>query len=134
MEMPYQCPSGSRYWGATILSSTSDLIGCVMPARTASSMRPISTVSSTSAGLLALGLDALFEARACGDDVDLDAGVPGEGVEQRLDELALAISVDIDIAGLGERGASSSDCTHDHRTTRERANGLHGQSSVATFA
>jgi hypothetical protein len=82
----------------------------------------------------ALGLDALFEARACGDDVDLDAGVPGEGVEQRLDELALAISVDIDIAGLGERGASSSDCTHDHRTTRERANGLHGQSSVATFA
>src|SRR5215813_14092251 len=46
-------PSGSRYWGATILSSTSDLIGCVMPARTASSMRPISTVSSTSAGLLA---------------------------------------------------------------------------------
>src|SRR5262249_5883675 len=53
LEIPYQCPSGSRYWGATILSSTSDLMGWVMPARTASSIRLISTVSSTSAGLLA---------------------------------------------------------------------------------
>ena len=49
----YQCPSGSRYCGATTLSSSSDLIGWVMPARTASSSRLMSTVSSTSAGLLA---------------------------------------------------------------------------------
>src|SRR5262249_3187344 len=82
----------------------------------------------------ALGLDALFEARAGRDDVDLDAGVPAEGVEQRLDELALAVSVDIDVARLGERGARSNDCIHEHSTTRERANGLHGQSSVTTVS
>ena len=51
----------------------------------------------------ALGLDALFEARACRDDIDLDAGIPAEGIEQRLNELALAVSVDIDVARLGER-------------------------------
>ena len=49
-----------------------------------------------------LGLDALFEARACRDDIDLDAGVPAKGVEQRLNELALAVSVNIDVARLGE--------------------------------
>src|SRR6516164_10199160 len=105
MEIPYQCPSGSRYWGATILSSTSDLIGWVMPARTASSIRPISTVSEQHirGAVGALGLDALFETRACGDDIDFDAGVPAEGVEQGLDELALAVSVDINVARLGGR-------------------------------
>ena len=76
----------------------------------------------------ALGLDALLKARACGDDVDLDAGILGEGVEQRLDELALAVGVDIDLARLGERGAGSSDCAGSHRGTRERAHAsrVHG--------
>src|SRR5262245_3230633 len=53
IEMPYQWPSGSRYCRATALSSTSDLIGWVTPERTASSMRPMSTVSRRSAGLFA---------------------------------------------------------------------------------
>ena len=82
----------------------------------------------------ALGLDALLEARACGDDVDLDAGLLGEGVEQRLDELAFAVSVDIDVARLGEGGARSNDRARDRSTTRERANGFHGKSSIATVA
>ena len=51
----------------------------------------------------ALGLDALLEAGARRDDVDLDAGVLGEGVEQRLDQLALAIGVDIDLVGARRR-------------------------------
>ena len=51
--MPAQWPSGSRYCAGTISSITTDLIGWVTPAFTASSMRPMSTVSSTSAGLLA---------------------------------------------------------------------------------
>ena len=55
----------------------------------------------------ALGLDALLEAGACRDDVDLDAGVLGEGIEQRLDQLALAIGVDVDLARLGERAAGA---------------------------
>ena len=53
IETAYQCPSGSRYCGETTLSSTADLIGWVMPALTAASTRLMSTVSSTSAGLLA---------------------------------------------------------------------------------
>src|SRR5262249_54849599 len=128
MEMPYQCPSGSRYWGATTLSSASDLIGCVMPARTASSMRPISTVSSTSAG--ALALDPLLEARACGDHVHFDACVLREGIEQRLDELTLAIGGDIDHARRSERAARRRNNRSGHRrSTRERTKDPHIKSS-----
>src|SRR5437870_11466929 len=131
MEMPYQCPSGSRYWGIKHIGF--DRLGDAGSHGVLDSP-DIDGEQHIRGAVGALGLDALFEAGACGDDVDLDAGVPAEGVEQRLDELALAVSVDIDVAGLGERGARSSDCTHDHSTTGERANDLHGQSSVATFA
>ena len=50
----------------------------------------------------AFGLDALLQPRACRDHVDLDAGVLGEGLEQRLDQFLLAIRVDVDL--VGERG------------------------------
>jgi len=53
--------------------------------------------------VLAFGLDALLQAGARRNDVDLDAGVLGEGVEQRLDQLRFTIAVNIDLA-LGERG------------------------------
>ena len=46
----------------------------------------------------AFGLDALLEAGARRDHVDLDAGVLGEGLEQRLDQLLLAIRIDVDLA------------------------------------
>ena len=49
----------------------------------------------------ALGLHALLEPRTCRDDVDLDAGVLGEGVEQRLDQLGFAVGVDVDFAAVG---------------------------------
>ena len=60
----------------------------------------------------AFGLDALFEPRACRDHVDLDFGVLGEGVEQRLEQLLLARAVNVDLVGLRERQA---------RAQRERA-------------
>ena len=46
----------------------------------------------------AFRLHALLEPRTRRDDVDLDAGVLGEGVEQRLDQLGFAIGVDVDLA------------------------------------
>ena len=54
----------------------------------------------------AFRLHALLEARTRRDDVDLDAGVLGEGVEQRLDQLGFAIGVDVDLAVGGRRRSS----------------------------
>ena len=54
----------------------------------------------------AFRLHALLEARARRDDVDLDAGVLGEGVEQRLDQLGFAIGVNVDLAVGGRRRGS----------------------------
>ena len=97
--MPAQWPFGSRYCGGTISSIIADLIGWVTPACTASSMRPMSTVSSTSAGLLApSALMRCSRPELAEIDVDLDAGVLGEGVEQRLHQLGLAIGVDVDLS------------------------------------
>ena len=93
------------------------MIGCVMPRFSASCSRAMSTVSSRSAGRVrAFGLDALLEAGARRDHVDLDLGVLGEGIEQRLDQLVLARAVDVDLVGLrgGER-----------RRERERAEQQH---------
>ena len=47
----------------------------------------------------ALGEPALDE-----DGVRLDAGLLGEGVEERLDQAGLAGRVDVDLAALGEGG------------------------------
>ncbi len=58
----------------------------------------------------AFGLDALLEAGARRDDIDLDAGVLGESVDQRLDQFRLAIGVDIDLARLRQhRSAGDGD-------------------------
>ena len=54
----------------------------------------------------AFRLHALLEARTRRDHVDLDAGVLGEGVEQRLDQLGFAIGVDVDLAVGGRRRGS----------------------------
>ncbi len=67
----------------------------------------MSTVSSTSAGLLAPSVLMRCSRPELGrDHIDLDAGVLGEGIEQRLDQLRLAIGVDIDFAGLRESALS----------------------------
>ena len=65
------------------------------------------------------GLDALLEAGACRDDVDLDAGVLGEGFEQRLDQLRFAIGVDVDLALRMGRSI----CDRDGRKRAERNRG-----------
>ena len=110
IEMPYQWPSGSRYCGATTLSSASDLIGWVMPARTASSMRPMSTVKSTSAGLLVPSvLIRCSRPELAEITLTLMPEVLGEGVEQRLDQAAFAIGVDVDVARLGKRRSAERD-------------------------
>ncbi len=49
--------------------------------------------------VLALGGDALRQAGVDEDGVDGDAGVPGEGLEQRLDEPGLAGGVEIHLVG-----------------------------------
>ena len=54
----------------------------------------------------AFRLHALLEARTRRDDVDLDAGVLGEGVEQRLDQFGFAIGIDVDLAVGGRRRGS----------------------------
>ena len=54
----------------------------------------------------AFGLDALLEPGACRDHVDLDAGVLGEGFEQRLDQFLLAIRIDVDLALRGREAGS----------------------------
>ena len=104
----YQWPSGSRYCGATTLSSTLglDRLGDAGAHRL---FEPADVDGEQHVGRAvgAFGLDALLEAVGGGDDVDLDAGVLGEGVEQRLDQLGLAIGVDVDLAGLRERGAGT---------------------------
>src|SRR6185295_17975749 len=51
-------------------------------------------------------LHALLESRTRRDDIDLDAGILGEGVEQRLDQLGFAIGVDVDFAVGGRRRGS----------------------------
>ena len=67
----------------------------------------MSTVSSTSAGLLAPSvLMRCSRPELAEIDVDLDAGVLGEGIEQRLDQLGFAIGVDIDLAVGGRRRGS----------------------------
>ena len=56
----------------------------------------------------ALGLHPLLEAGTGRDHVDLDAGVLGEGVEQRLNQLGFAVGVDVDLAVGGRRRGSES--------------------------
>jgi hypothetical protein len=51
----------------------------------------------------AFSLDPLLKPGARGDHVDLDAGVLGESIEQRLDQSALAIRINVDLARLGKR-------------------------------
>jgi len=58
----------------------------------------------------AFGLDALLEAGACRDNVDFDSGILGERLEQRLNELAFAVGVHVDIARLGDGGPAGNDC------------------------
>ena len=48
--------------------------------------------------VLALGRQPLVEARGGVDHVGLDARLVGEGLEQRVDQLRLAIGVDVDLA------------------------------------
>jgi hypothetical protein len=77
----------------------------------------MSTVSSTSAG-------------AGGDHVHLDAGLLGEGVEQRLDELAFAIGIDVDLAALGENAfGSRDDRAGRNGAARERAQASSGHAN-----
>ena len=99
IETAYQCPSGSRYCGATTLSSTSDLIGWVMPALHGGfDPADVDREQHVGRAVGAFGLDALLEPVGRGHDVDLDAGVLGEGVEQRLDQLGFTVGVDVDLA------------------------------------
>ena len=58
----------------------------------------------TSAGLLAPSAFIRSSSPAGRDDVDLDAGVLGEGIEQRLDQLGFAIGVDVDLAVSADAG------------------------------
>src|SRR5581483_11814656 len=61
------------------------------------------------------------EARRGVDDVGLDAGLVREGLQQRINELRLAVGVDVDLA-LSERGACCP-CNHCDREDKlgERA-------------
>ncbi|KIU01669.1 hypothetical protein QU38_00440, partial [Staphylococcus aureus] len=54
-------------------------------------------------GPLALGGDALGEALLHEDRVDGDAGLGGEGVEERPDQARLAGGVEVDLGGRGHR-------------------------------
>ncbi len=88
-----------RYCGGITLSSAADLIGWVTPA----SNRVLQTADvdgdqHVGRALGAFGLDALVEALRRRDQIDLDAGVLGEGLQQRLDQLGLAIAVEVDLA------------------------------------
>ena len=62
----------------------------------------------------ALGLHALLEPGTGRNDVDLDAGIGGEGVEQRLDQLGFAVGIDVDLTVVGG-------CRRDDRTRPDRA-------------
>ena len=50
-----------------------------------------------------LGLDALDQPLLGEDHIDLDAGLRGELLEQRIDQVRLAVGIDIDLARLGGR-------------------------------
>ena len=52
-----------------------------------------------------LGLDALDQTLLGEDHIDLDAGLVGERLEQRIDQVRLAVGIDIDLASLGGLGA-----------------------------
>ena len=55
-------------------------------------------------GVAALALQPLQQGiRLAGDQVDLDAGLLGETIEQGLDQLLLARGVEIDLAGGGRQ-------------------------------
>src|SRR6476469_8625681 len=84
----------------------------------------------------AFGLDALLEAGAGRDDVDLDAGILGERVEQRLDQFAFAVGVHVDVARLGKRRAAGDDCAYGDASPRQRAhaNEFHGNLLWTGFA
>ena len=59
----------------------------------------MSTVRMTSAGeFCAFRLNALFQTLVEEQHLRLDAGLGGEGVEHRLDQVGLAIGVDVDSA------------------------------------
>ena len=93
---------GAIGWRDRGVERRPNAIGCVMPASVACVRWPTSTVSSTSAGLLrAFGRDALDEAVLGEDHVGLDAGLVGERLEQRIDQIRLAVGIDVDLARLG---------------------------------
>ena len=54
----------------------------------------------------ALGRQALVEARGGIDHVGLDAGLGGERLEQRVDQLRLAVGVDVHLLGGGRSNAA----------------------------
>ncbi len=57
------------------------------------------------------------------DHVDLDAGLLGEVFEQRVDEIGLAVGIDIHLAGIGGRGGevegSSERKQRKHKASRQ---------------
>ena len=66
----------------------------------------------------ALGLDALFKTGGGRHHIHLDAGVLREGIQHRLDQLVLAIGIDIDLALRGgERRGTDRERTYGNQRT-----------------
>jgi hypothetical protein len=81
----------------------------VTPLALAAVRRAMSTVRMTSAGRVeTFREDAVFQALVEEQHLRLDSGLGGEGVEHRLDQVGLAVGVDVHHAigggGAGKRG------------------------------
>jgi hypothetical protein len=72
---------------------------------------------------------ALFETAARRNDVDLDAGILGESLEQRLDQFLLAIGIDVDVAILRHGGGGDCDADGSQEGVTH-GGGFHGSAPI----
>jgi hypothetical protein len=97
---------GSRRASGMLASRTSDCTGWRTPASTICRRRAMSTVRTRSAGERSpFGLQAFGHALVDEGHVDGDAGFGGEGIDEGLDQLGLAVGVDVDFLGEDRGGA-----------------------------